>query len=184
MIPAQAPNEGGEPTMRKGSYSEELVWMSIAMLAHLSRKPAILLKSSVIQLRVVIVGASMRTPPGESARRRQGPCCDSKRWTQLHTPSPPWTPSVRVDVEPRALRHWRVCAPWQSRSLQPHKTESSVVSNKRRWRVRQLAWWRSGAVQVIIPALGSRSDLCVVVVTTSQCSKGEGCCFVATRPKM
>ena len=25
MIPAQAPYEGGEPTMRKGSYSEELV---------------------------------------------------------------------------------------------------------------------------------------------------------------
>ena len=25
MIPAQAPNEGEEPTMRKGSYSEELV---------------------------------------------------------------------------------------------------------------------------------------------------------------
>ena len=25
MIPAQAPCEGGEPTMRKGSYSEELV---------------------------------------------------------------------------------------------------------------------------------------------------------------
>ena len=24
MIPAQAPYEGGEPTMRKGSYSEEL----------------------------------------------------------------------------------------------------------------------------------------------------------------
>ena len=112
MIPAQAPYEGGEPTMRKGSYSEELVWMSRAMLAHLSRKPAILLKSSVTQLRVVIVGASMRTPPGESTRRRQGPCCDSKRWTQLHTPSPPWTPSVRVDVEPRApsdcqFRHWR-----------------------------------------------------------------------------
>ena len=102
MIPAQAPYEVGEPTMRKGSYSEELVWMSIAMLAHLSRKPAILLKSSVIQLRVVIEGASMRTPPGECARRRQGPSCDSKRWTQLHTPSPPWTPSVRVDVEPRA----------------------------------------------------------------------------------
>ena len=72
MIPAQAPCEGGEPTMRKGSYSEELVWMSIAMLAHLSRKPAILLKSSVIQLRVVIVGASMRTPPGESAEASPG----------------------------------------------------------------------------------------------------------------
>ena len=42
--------------MRKGSYSEELVWMSIAMLAHLSRKPVILLKFSVIQLRVAIVG--------------------------------------------------------------------------------------------------------------------------------
>ena len=69
--------------MRKGSYSEELVWMSIAMLAHLSRKPAILLKFSVIEL------PAMRTPPGESASRRQGPCCDSKRWTQLHTPSPP-----------------------------------------------------------------------------------------------
>ena len=25
IIPAQAPYEGGEPTMRKGSYSEELV---------------------------------------------------------------------------------------------------------------------------------------------------------------
>ena len=25
MIPAQAPHEGSEPTMRKGSYSEELV---------------------------------------------------------------------------------------------------------------------------------------------------------------
>ena len=25
MIPAQAPYEGGEPTRRKGSYSEELV---------------------------------------------------------------------------------------------------------------------------------------------------------------
>ena len=35
-----------------------------------------------------------------------------------------------------------------------------------------------------IPALGPRSDLCVVVVTTSQCSKGEWCCFVATRPEM
>ena len=74
--------------MRKGSYSEDLLWMSIAMLAHLSRKPAILLKFSVIQLRVVIVGVSMRTPPGESARRRQGPCCDSKRWTQVHPTSP------------------------------------------------------------------------------------------------
>ena len=62
--------------MRKGSYSEELVWMSIAMLAHLSRKPAILLKSSVIQLRVVIAGAPMRTPPGESAEA--SPCGTSQ----------------------------------------------------------------------------------------------------------
>ena len=176
--------------MRKGSYSEELVCMSIAMLAHLSRKPAILLKSSVIQLRVVIVEASMRTPPGESARRRQGPCCDLKRWTQLHTPSPPWTPSVRVDVEPRApsdcqFRHWRACAPCNQglckgacighNGLRPKHIKPNVVSNKR---------WRSGAVQVIIPALGPRSDLCVVVVTTSQCSKGEECCFVATSPEM
>ena len=124
--------------MRKGSYSEESVWMSIAMLAHLSRNPAILLKSSVTQLRVVIVGASMRTPPGESASRRQGPCCDSKRWTQLHTPSPPWTPSVRVDVEPRApsdcqFRHWRACALWQSRPLQRclHWTQRPWYANVR-----------------------------------------------------
>mmetsp|Transcript_37835 Transcript_37835/g.75401 ORF Transcript_37835/g.75401 Transcript_37835/m.75401 type:complete len:254 (-) Transcript_37835:632-1393(-) len=36
----------------------------------------------------------------------------------------------------------------------------------------------------IIPALGPRRDLCVVVVTTSQCSKGDGCKPVATRPLM
>ena len=38
--------------------------------------------------------------------------------------------------------------------------------------------------QQMISALKPRSDLCVVVVTTSQCSKGEGCCFVAARPEM
>mmetsp|Transcript_123991 Transcript_123991/g.332959 ORF Transcript_123991/g.332959 Transcript_123991/m.332959 type:complete len:242 (-) Transcript_123991:664-1389(-) len=36
----------------------------------------------------------------------------------------------------------------------------------------------------IMPARGPRSDLWVVVVTTSQCSKGAGCCPVATRPEM
>ena len=106
------PMKGGEPTMRKGSYSEELVdehiapcdcgwtdgrnqgstnvllrskagtrkrrygyftfsfWVSRATLAHLSRKSEILLKSSVAQPRVVIAGARMRTPPGESTRNR------------------------------------------------------------------------------------------------------------------
>ena len=42
------------------------------MLAHLSRKPAILLKSSVVQPRVAIAGAPMRTPPGESAEASPG----------------------------------------------------------------------------------------------------------------
>mmetsp|Transcript_6747 Transcript_6747/g.9374 ORF Transcript_6747/g.9374 Transcript_6747/m.9374 type:complete len:281 (-) Transcript_6747:507-1349(-) len=36
----------------------------------------------------------------------------------------------------------------------------------------------------IMPARGPRRDLCVVVVTTSQKGKGEGCSPVATRPEM
>ena len=36
MIPAQAPYEGGEPTMRKGSYSEELVRIVVPKTAQLS----------------------------------------------------------------------------------------------------------------------------------------------------
>mmetsp|Transcript_31050 Transcript_31050/g.81310 ORF Transcript_31050/g.81310 Transcript_31050/m.81310 type:complete len:202 (+) Transcript_31050:242-847(+) len=36
----------------------------------------------------------------------------------------------------------------------------------------------------IIPDRGPRSDLCVVVVTTSQNSKGDECSPVATRPEM
>ena len=36
----------------------------------------------------------------------------------------------------------------------------------------------------IIPARGPRRDLWVVVVTTSQCSKGDGCSPVATNPEM
>ena len=43
--------------------------------------------------------------------------------------------------------------------------------------------WMSGILKKIIAGLGPRSDLCVVVVTTSPCSKGEGCCFLATRPR-
>mmetsp|Transcript_26385 Transcript_26385/g.79535 ORF Transcript_26385/g.79535 Transcript_26385/m.79535 type:complete len:242 (+) Transcript_26385:150-875(+) len=43
---------------------------------------------------------------------------------------------------------------------------------------------RSVYLKKIMPARGPRSDLCVVVVTMSQCSKGEGCSPVATRPEM
>ena len=35
MIPAQAPYEGEEPTMRKGSYSEELVKIVVDARIHL-----------------------------------------------------------------------------------------------------------------------------------------------------
>ena len=43
-IPAQAPYEGGEPTMHKGSYSAELVGNNLKnlWLAQLSRKSTIL----------------------------------------------------------------------------------------------------------------------------------------------
>merc|ERR1719282_624047 len=36
----------------------------------------------------------------------------------------------------------------------------------------------------IMPARGPRKDLCVVVVTTSQCGKGGGWFPVATSPEM
>eukprot|EP00438_Fugacium_kawagutii_P014154 Skav213267 [mRNA] locus=scaffold2944:18558:18797:- [translate_table: standard] len=36
----------------------------------------------------------------------------------------------------------------------------------------------------IMPARGPRKDLWVVVVTTSQCWKGDGCSPVATKPEM
>ena len=70
MIIAQAPYEaGGEPTMRKGSYSEELVRNKLEELVAGTPVQEIcnLLQSSVVRPRVVIVGAPMRTPPGESA---------------------------------------------------------------------------------------------------------------------
>mmetsp|Transcript_41267 Transcript_41267/g.115261 ORF Transcript_41267/g.115261 Transcript_41267/m.115261 type:complete len:216 (+) Transcript_41267:546-1193(+) len=43
---------------------------------------------------------------------------------------------------------------------------------------------RSPYLKKIMPARGPRSDLCVVVVTTSQYSKGLTCSPVATRPEM
>merc|ERR1711972_701129 len=43
-----------------------------AMWQHLSRKPAIFLKSSAVQPRVVMAGAPMRTPPGDNAEA--SPC--------------------------------------------------------------------------------------------------------------
>mmetsp|Transcript_32391 Transcript_32391/g.100993 ORF Transcript_32391/g.100993 Transcript_32391/m.100993 type:complete len:254 (+) Transcript_32391:211-972(+) len=43
---------------------------------------------------------------------------------------------------------------------------------------------RSVYLKKIMPARGPRRDLCVVVVTMSQCSKGAGCWPVATRPEM
>ena len=201
MIPAQAPYEGeGAHEAQLGSYSEELVWMLKSDGGTTMSRKSAKIEQRLGHGRCGAGNAPHKPPKGEAHDAQgvsRGPCWHTfkEMVTQLRTPPgeihllPPWTPSVRVDVEPRApsdcqFRHWRVCAPWQSRPLQPHKTESSIVSNKRRWRVRQLAWWRSGAVQVIIPALGSRSDLCVVVVTTSQCSKGEECCFVATSPEM
>ena len=89
----------------------------------LSRKPAILLMSSVIQPRVVIVGASMRTPPGESAEASPGTVLRFKEMDAASHTFSTLDPSVRVDIEPRApsdcqFRHWRACAPWQSRPLQ------------------------------------------------------------------
>ena len=58
----------------------------------------------------------------KAPKRRQEPSYDSKKWTQPYTPSPPWTPADRVDENPKApsdchFRHWRACAPWQSRPL-------------------------------------------------------------------
>ena len=48
--------------------------------------------------------------------------CKHLHRDKLHTPSPRWTSSVRVDEDPRApsdwqFRQWRACAPWQSRPL-------------------------------------------------------------------
>ena len=55
--------------MRKGSYSEEFVRNKLEELVAGTSVQEFcnLLKSSVVQPRVVIASAPMRTPPGESA---------------------------------------------------------------------------------------------------------------------
>ena len=97
-------------------------------------------------------------------KHHQGQCCDSKRWTQLHTTSPPLTPSVRVDVKLRAPSECQFC----------------------HWRAWTQRLWSLPQIQVCSPPETAQPGLrsCVVAVTTSQCSKGEGCCIVATRPEM
>mmetsp|Transcript_113734 Transcript_113734/g.157394 ORF Transcript_113734/g.157394 Transcript_113734/m.157394 type:complete len:254 (-) Transcript_113734:393-1154(-) len=67
---------------------------------------------------------------------------------------------------------WWLCGP----PCKPGKTAMSMRSLMSGY----LSWY----LKKIMPALGPRRDLCVVVVTTSQCSKGAGCRPVATRPEM
>mmetsp|Transcript_109442 Transcript_109442/g.274135 ORF Transcript_109442/g.274135 Transcript_109442/m.274135 type:complete len:254 (+) Transcript_109442:471-1232(+) len=67
---------------------------------------------------------------------------------------------------------WWLCGPpWR-----PGKTAMSMRS--------LMSGILSLYLKKIIPARGPRRDLCVVVVTTSQCAKGEGCMPVATKPEM
>mmetsp|Transcript_38892 Transcript_38892/g.93328 ORF Transcript_38892/g.93328 Transcript_38892/m.93328 type:complete len:222 (-) Transcript_38892:581-1246(-) len=67
---------------------------------------------------------------------------------------------------------WWLCGPPCSAG----KTAMSIRS--------LMSGMRSVYLKKIIPARGPRKDLCVVVVTMSQYSKGAGCCPVATRPEM
>mmetsp|Transcript_90730 Transcript_90730/g.256433 ORF Transcript_90730/g.256433 Transcript_90730/m.256433 type:complete len:216 (+) Transcript_90730:445-1092(+) len=67
---------------------------------------------------------------------------------------------------------WWLCGPpWR-----PGNTAMSMRS--------LMSGRRSLYLKKIMPARGPRSDLCVVVVTTSQYSKGLTCSPVATRPEM
>mmetsp|Transcript_23502 Transcript_23502/g.65093 ORF Transcript_23502/g.65093 Transcript_23502/m.65093 type:complete len:242 (-) Transcript_23502:1727-2452(-) len=67
---------------------------------------------------------------------------------------------------------WWLCGP----PCRPGNTAISMRS--------LMSGMRSVYLKKIMPERGPRSDLCVVVVTMSQNSKGEGCCPVATSPEM
>mmetsp|Transcript_106116 Transcript_106116/g.295506 ORF Transcript_106116/g.295506 Transcript_106116/m.295506 type:complete len:254 (+) Transcript_106116:395-1156(+) len=67
---------------------------------------------------------------------------------------------------------WWLCGP----PCKPGKTAMSMRS--------LMSGIFSEYLKKIMPDLGPRRDLCVVVVTTSQCGKGEGWSPVATRPLM
>ena len=70
--------------------------------------------------RCLRVSRNCKNLPGILPRSRKR--CKHRHQDRPHTPSPRWTSSVRVDEDPRApsdwqFRHWRACAPRQSKPL-------------------------------------------------------------------
>ena len=102
------PQTGGEPTMRKGSYSEELVRNKIEERVAGTPVQEIgnFLKSSVVQLRVVISGAPDADATG---RKRRDVAKDRVVIHEMDAASHTFftlTSSFRVDKDPRAPSDW------------------------------------------------------------------------------
>mmetsp|Transcript_113733 Transcript_113733/g.157387 ORF Transcript_113733/g.157387 Transcript_113733/m.157387 type:complete len:293 (-) Transcript_113733:90-968(-) len=119
----------------------------------------------------------------------------STRWLSVPSLASLWPFDLRVSARTFALTHT-----FFEYSL------NSGVSTSRSCAARPPIWWLWGPpcrpgktamsirslmsgilspyLKKIMPARGPRRDLCVVVVTTSQCSNGAGWLPVATRPEM
>ncbi|KAA6419642.1 MAG: hypothetical protein FRX49_10366 [Trebouxia sp. A1-2] len=160
--------------------SSQLAILRIANRPHLSKKSAILTKSSCLKPLVVRAGVPMRTPPGMMADLSPGTLfllrvmeARSRTLCALAPSTPDGLRSTSIRTEQHEMKDM------YRRSNIAGEPLINILSD--------LQWWMTHPMDrqylcTFAPPRGPLRDLWVVVVTTWECSKGSATTPAATRP--